>query len=176
MKTQLTHPILQYPTDLIFAITQCDVSQQLTTLKTQTVKVADYTFEFTIIGESHCITLLHQNKFIQQEVLACTDIPAILQADSHKFDKLDMYHYQKPNYQARVWFSDIYAELDRYQQDTLRMDFPEIFGQIPFTEIRWHSSQSMMQWRTTHVYPLQTHTTYVYTESSYDLTERSNNE
>lgn len=176
MKTQLTHPILQYPTDLVFAVMEADVSHLLTVLKTETVNVGDYTIRFAIIGESHCITVLHQKQLILQEVLACTDIPVILQANSHKFAKLDMHHHIETDYQAHIWFADELIKADWDDQGVIKMDFPEMFGQVPFTQVTWQVSRSDIQWRTTHVYPLKTHTTYVYTESKFDLTGRSNNE
>ena len=60
--------------------------------------------------------------------------------------------------------------------DELCLNFPEMFGQIPFTKIQWMTSDTNIQWRTIHVYPLQTHTTYVYTDTYFDLTGRNNHE
>lgn len=176
MKTELTHPILQYPTDLIFAVMEHDVSSLLTVLKTEVVRMGDYIIHFAIIGESHCITVTHRGQFIRQEVLACTDIPAILQANSHKFAKLDLYQHEEHGYEVRVWFADALETMDWENQGLLRMDFPEMFGQIPFTQVQWQVTPSSIRWRTTHVYPLDTHTTYVYTTSQFDLTGRSSNE
>lgn len=176
MKTELTQPILQYPTDLVFAVLEYDVSSLLTVLKREIVHIDDYCFQFAIIGESHCITVEHEGCLIRQEVLACTDIPAILQANSHKFAKLNMYQYQEQDYETRVWFTDTLDVMDWDNQSVLRMDFPEMFGQVPFTQVQWQIAQRTIAWRTTHVYPLETHTTYVYTASQFDLTGRSSNE
>jgi len=174
--SKLTQSVLQHPTDLIFAVTNADVLSLLTVLKTKTAINADYAIQFSIIGESHCITVFYQGKFVLQEVLACTDIPDILQADSHKFVKLEPYQIKKKGYQAHVWFADS-MQVDNWQHhDSLTLDFPEMFGYIPFTKIRWKASNASIQWRTTHVYPLRTHITYVYTETFFDLTERNNNE
>jgi len=173
---ELTQSILQYPTDLVFAVLNRDVSSELTVLKTQQVMVDDYSIQFAIIGESHCITVLYQEELLMQEVLACTEIPAILQAQSHKFAKLEPYCFTATGYRSRVWFADRYNTLGWQPQHHIRIDFPEMFGQIPFTEIGWTVEDDSIQWRTTHVYPLKTHTTYVYTDTVFDLTERSNNE
>lgn len=167
--SELIQPILQLPTDLVFAVTDYSVLELLTVLKTQTVKIAYYTIYFAIIGESHCITVFHHDEFVMQEVLACTDIPDILQADSHKFATLEPYQHTKQDYRARVWFADRLQQARWQNQDELKMDFPEMFGQIPFTKIQWEISHTSIQWRTIHVYPLQTHTTYVYTASYFDL-------
>lgn len=175
-KLGYTQPILQYPTDLIFTVMTDDVSNLLTILKSQQIHQADYVIDFSIIGESHCITISYQEQLILQEVLACTDIPRILQADSHKFVKLEPYQCKRPNYQSHIWFTE-QKQIHHWQpQQTLRMDFPEMFGEIPFTEIAWQINESSIQWRTTHVYPLETHITYVYSESLFDLKERSQNE
>ena len=173
---KLTQSVLQHPTNLIFAVTGTDIVSLLTVLKMQTVTIADYTIQFAIIGESHCITLFHQGEFVLQEVLACTDIPDILQADSHKFAKLEPYQYQRQGYKAHVWFTNSMQHDHWQHHDDLALDFPEMFGCIPFTKIQWKTSKTNIQWRTIHVYPLPTQITYVYTETFFDLTERNNNE
>ena len=104
---ELTQPILQYPTDLVFAIMAEDVSAQLTILKTASLAVDDYQIDFTIIGESHCITVSRDGQFVMQEVLACTEIPQILQAQSHKFAKLEPYCFTQSGYRSQVWFTDV---------------------------------------------------------------------
>ncbi len=173
---ELTQPILQYPTDLVFAVMAEDVSSQLTTLKTTELVIGDYHIRFTIIGESHCITVMHDDQLILQEVLACTEIPQILQAQSHKFAKLEPYCFKQMGYRSQVWFANTLAMSDWQPQEQLRLDFPDMFGQTPFTSIVWLTNQQAIRWRTTHVYPLPTHTTYVYSETVFDLTERSNND
>jgi len=175
-KSKLTHSILQHPTDLVFAVMDTSVLHLLTVLKTQTIVMGDYTIQFTIIGESHCITVSHKGQFVMQEVLACTDIPEILQAHSHKFVKLEPYQHTNQTYRARMWFTNVMQDDYWADYDELSLDFPVMFGQIPFTKIQWMTSDTTVQWRTIHVYPLQTHTTYVYTESFFDLTERNNYE
>lgn len=171
MNTELTQPILQYPTDLVFAVTDKNALQLLTVLKTEEIHVDDYLIHFAIIGESHCISIYHQDTLLKQEILACTDIPAILQADSHKFAKLESYDRSEHNYRARVWFSDKLQLSSLENEHVLKLDFPEMFGEVPFTQIQWQSSDTQIHWQTTHVYPLGTHTTYVYTESFFDLTQ-----
>ncbi len=173
-KSKLTHAVLQHPTDLVFAVTDTSVLHLLTVLKTQTITLDDYTIQFAIIGESHCITVSHQDQLVTQEVLACTDIPEILQAHSHKFVKLEPYQHTNQAYRARIWFTDRLQDDFLKDCDELRLDFPEMFGELPFTQIRWKTSDTTIQWRTVHVYPLQTHTTYVYTETYFDLTGRNN--
>ena len=134
--SELTQPVLQYPTDLVFAVTDYSVLELLTVLKTQILKIANYTIHLVIIGESHCITVFHHEEFVMQEVLACTDIPEIMQAHSHKFAKLEPYQHTNQNYQARVWFADTIQNNHWQDQDELKMDFPKMFGQIPFTKIQ----------------------------------------
>jgi hypothetical protein len=174
--SKLTHSVLQHPTDLVFAVTDIDVAPLLTILKTQTITISDYAIQLSIIGESHCITVSHKGQFVMQEILACTDIPEILQAHSHKFAKLESYQHTKPEYRGRVWFTNRIQGDQWTSECELILNFPEMYGQIPFTKIQWMTSETSFQWRTVHVYPLQTHTTYVYTESFFDLTERNNNE
>ena len=174
--SKLTQSVLQHPTDLVFAVMDTDVMPLLTVLKIRSVMYGEYSIQFAIIGESHCITVFHKGQLITQEVLACTDIPDILQADSHKFAKLEPYQHAKQGYRTCVWFAESMQD-DLFQaQDGLRMDFPEMFGHIPFTQIQWMTSETSIQWRTIHVYPLQSHIIYVYTETFFDITERNNNE
>lgn len=173
---ELTQPILQYPTDLVFAVIAEDVASKLTILKTASIAVGDYHIDFAIIGESHCITVSRDGQFIMQEVLACTEIPQILQAQSHKFAKLEPYGLSLVGYRSQVWFANVLTADEWQAQHHIRMDFPDMFGQIPFTEVRWAIDGQSIRWRTTHVYPLETHTTYVYSETTFDLTERSKNE
>ena len=174
--SKIRQPIYQVPTDLVFAITTYDVSNLLTVFKTKTFCKGDYEFEFAIIGESHCITIFHQGRFVLQEVLACTNIPAIVQADSHKFAKLEPYLHTKQDYQARVWFRDSLQNDPIESHGEMKLDFPEVYGQIPFTHVQWIMLESSICWRTTHVYPLEPSTKYVYTESCFALNERSTDE
>lgn len=173
---ELTQSILQYPTDLVFAVTQVDVSTELTILQSQDVVLDDYLIKFAIIGESHCVTVLRRGQLVLQEVLACMEIPQILQAESHKFATLKPYCFTRLGYRSQVWFADCLDVSGWQPQQSIRLDFPEMYGQIPFTKVGWVVRSNSLQWRTIHVYPLETHTTYVYSETFFDLTERSNNE
>lgn len=169
-KYQLSQTIIQYPTELVFASSSVAVDHLLTVLDQRYVVFGDWSFQFAIIGESHFVTVQYRDEFVMQEVLACTDIPAILQADSHKFDKLETYTQEKQNYRAQVWFSE--------KQESIAFDnlsgqfnliFPKTFGQTPETQVVWTIEERRIVWRTLHVYPQPEITTYVYTESQFDL-------
>lgn len=169
-KHQLSQTIMQYPTELVFASSKVAVDHLLTVLDQRCVVFGEWSFQFAIIGESHFVTIRHRDEFVMQEVLACTDIPAILQADSHKFDKLETYTQEKQNYRARVWFSEEGESIvfDNWSGQ-FNLIFPETFGQIPETQVVWICDERRIEWRTMHVYPQPETTTYVYTESQFDL-------
>ncbi len=167
----LTQTIIQYPTDLVFALMTVDVSSQLTILAQKSFYLHNWLFDFAIIGESHFVTIKHHNKFVMQEVLACTDLPVILQAESHKFAKLETYQVNKVAYQASVEFSSSLPTntLSKEISGHLDLSFPEVFGVIPSTHVQWSYHEQLVTWQTLHVYPLENHVTYVRTQSQFDL-------
>lgn len=165
----LSQAVIQYPTDLIFAVLAEDVSSQLTILRRASFFVREWQFEFAIIGESHYVTIKRWDEFFMQEVLACTDLPAILQAESHKFAKLEAYQLNKQGYRSQVDFSSSNQMLSKEITGKLEMSFPAIFGVIPTTRVQWSYDKEQVRWETLHVYPLEDHTSYVFTHSEFDL-------
>lgn len=167
-KTKLTRlePIEQKPSDLRLILADHDCSPHFTTLKHHTIQNDDITLDLRIIGESHIITISRDEQTILQEILACTDYTSDTCLCAYHFGTLAAYAYNRDNYSVAVSFHEQpINEWMPYGVETIELEFPEMWGQIPVTRIGWQCTGGTIQWWTLHIYPEQAYSTCVHTVS-----------
>ena len=163
-----TQLVYQHPAELVLAISDQPIAGDLTVLKQEVVWVGGWQVIFAIIGESHTVTIRHDESCVFQEVLACAKLPYERCLHHHHFNKLVPHRYQHPRYTVDVNFDDAphpvnpgYAELS--------LAFPAVNGQTPITRLQWAVSSQEIRWWTLHTYPDRTHVTCVHTTSTFNL-------
>jgi len=115
--------------------------------------------QFCIIGESHFVVILRDDRPVLSEILACVDIPPRLCFHHHRFGDLMAHHFRQPGYEVSVEFEQLrQGDLADVSGGTagssLELQFPRIHGQTPITRIEWTNvTDSKMEWRTLHIYP-----------------------
>lgn len=152
-------PIHQSPRDLILAVHDVDVSRQFTILRQQHVPIKQMTLTFSIIGESHIVTVKENGRIKLQEILACIS----LQNPLHCFHDLKDYRYITEDYGVVVMFST--QPYPMPDGPGIEIIFPKIQGQQPITRIQWQILEDHVKWWTLHTYPDQSGSIYVYTQS-----------
>lgn len=158
--------IYQHPTDLTLAILVHELPYDLTVLTSATLQQQDWQFEFQIIGESHRVRILHQQRLILQEVLACIPISDKSCYHLKQFKHLKTHRHQQRGYQTEVWFSDCAGPL--FEKPDLEVWFPEIFHQPPVTQIKWKHHEKAVEWWTLHLYPTVQNAITVLTYSKFE--------
>jgi len=156
-------PIQQNPTDLVLTIVAGRLDTPLTVLKHDTLQLGVWTLTFHIIGESHLVTIEHDQTPVLCEVLACADLSSQTCAHRHRFDDLAVSGFRSgqahcfatAGYSVAVDFDDCLDHSPAADADgTLEMSFPEIAGQTPVTRIEWtQTGENTARWHTLHIYP-----------------------
>lgn len=147
-------PIHQDPRDLALTIILGKLQTPLTILKRHTLTLGTWHLNFHIIGESHLVTIEHDQQPVLCEVLACADIKATA-AYHHTFRDLASHCYEQPGYSVHVDFDDSTDTLAPSGSDNLlEMVFPDIEDKSPITQVLWEKvGENTLQWQTLHVYP-----------------------
>ncbi len=158
--------IEQDPTSLSFGILSDSIQLQLNVLQEQVVTCGDWRFVFQIVGESHRVLIYHNDTVLQQEVLAC--IPLLAEDCQHyaQFEHLQDYQLNTSPYQFDIRFSTENVPL--FTQVDMEVDFPQLHGVTPVTQLRWDDTGKSMRWWTLHLYPRSQDTVTVLTYSEYN--------
>lgn len=162
--------VFQRPTDLRLCVLHTAISQHFRVLRSHTLHFNGWCANFDIIGESHAVTLRYGEKFVLREILACVDIAAEQCTHYHTCELLKPHTFQEHPYQVALSFSDEMtgnSPRSTGQNQAIQVAFPEIWGRIPITEIRWSLDEYALTWWTLHSYPNPQGITYVHTVSQF---------
>jgi hypothetical protein len=163
--------ILQNPKDLILGVAISGVPVEgLTVLSSRTVQYGSYGVTFRIIGESHWVTLSFEGEIILEEVLACVKLSRPW-SHEHSFADGQAHTFLTGTYAAHVSFQPFYPFPIPENSSYIQFAFPNPMGGtfVPFTRILWDCTESILRWKTLHVYPLERCVTSVLSESTYIL-------
>jgi hypothetical protein len=161
-------PIIQQPTDLKLIVTDNPMTEQLTIIKSAILEASDWQFTFNIIGESHSVSIQHDNIAQLQETLVCGDLPPERCLHYHSFAAQADHRYQANHYTIEVRFTNQPTR----GQFMLEYVFPNVGDQTPMTGIGWRQESHGMMWWTLHTYPYAGGCTYVETRSYYAYMNR----
>jgi hypothetical protein len=159
-------PIHQNPADLALAVTAGEPDLSLTILREKTVVVGEWALRFHIIGESHLVTVLHKDRAVLAELLACVDIPTHACIHHHRFNDLAAHCYSQMGYQVDVHLSDDPGT--PFGADSLLVEFPRMYNLTPVTRLEWQSDEGGVRWRTLHTYPQERGVVYVHSISHFE--------
>lgn len=165
IKASMLPLIEQDPTSLSFGFLSDSIQLHLNVLQAQVVHCGAWRFVFQIVGESHRVLIYQEDILVHQEVLAC--IPLVAQDCQHyaQFASLQDYQLQAQPYQFDIRFSTENVPL--FSQVDMEVDFPQLHGVTPVTQLRWNDTGKSMRWWTLHLYPRSTDTVTVLTYSEY---------
>jgi hypothetical protein len=174
------HPVLEFAdqcaSDLVFAITEQELTVPVKVLAQAQFSAAGLAFTFSIIGESHIVRVERDGALLMQEVLACIPVEPGRCTHLARFPVLTNHTYMRPNYTASVNFyqtdSVLEAPFEAQEQGRLRYAFPQSYGRTPQTVVLWYTDPhkpNALGWRTLHSYPEVGGVRTVLTESTFDL-------
>lgn len=165
--TDALRAIHQHPQDLTLAIAHANRLPTSRALAHATWQRNSWQLDFTIIGESHHVRLLHNGQFIMDELLACVQI-TVACTHQHAFSDLRAHHYQGDGYRIRVWFE---AAEPQWQPSAheLVYHFPPIDGRAALTRLQWQWTNRQMLWRSLHTYILDQQIICAYSQSHLQL-------
>jgi hypothetical protein len=165
---KLLEPVYQRPSDLVLAVTRQELTCPLTFLASRSIERGPWRFTFQIIGESHLVRVEQDGRLAWQEVLACVTLPPVGLLHHHRFASLTTHRWRFDNYDTRVRFAKrlpLAGSID----DEIRVEFPAMYGQMPFTSIGWRITSGSTKWQTVHVYPGTNEVIYVCSESTFTV-------
>jgi hypothetical protein len=170
MMTTPPRPVLpvvyQRPHDLALIVSAGELRPPtpLRILAQETALCGAWRFTFHVIGESHWVQVAQGSTPILQEVLACIPFDPAACLHHHRFADLGAHGFRRDAYQVQVRMG--LAGVDWQPQGTLRVEFPAIYGQRPFTYLQWRqvapvevrgqaapATVPRMEWYTLHTYP-----------------------
>lgn len=173
-KRHLT-PVYQKPSDLELAIADQQIPVHFTIYKSRLIRAKKIRAIFRIIGESHWITLEHEDGAVFHEALACIRMPTCNLMHHHCFSLQQPHRFSNDYYAIRVEFHHALPGKHQTAFDEapplLKMEFPPIYGQIPVTQINLSQVDGYLYWSTLHLYPRQHGLIAVETRSEYRLKE-----
>jgi Protein of unknown function DUF2617 len=166
--TKLTTSVIQQPQDVVLAIVSDSALPAMIVLQQSQHHIRDWLFQFAIIGESHHIRVEQAGTWVLNEVLACVKLAEADCLHYQAFKGLQAHSYQNAQYRVNVDFGEKprWAVPDANVLE-LRYDFPETFGQQPFTRIRWRQIENTLHWWTLHTYAAAGRTVYIHTASVF---------
>lgn len=170
--TNFTTSVIQHPQDLVLAIMPDIEVPPMVVLQQSELLIADWRFQFAIIGESHHIRVEDGGACILHEVLACVPVARADCLHYQTFTDLAAHDYKTGEYQVQVDFGEHprWHIPDDVQQ--IEYAFPPTFGQHPVTRIQWQQAKNTVHWWTLHTYAGAKHTTYVHTASAFHFGAR----
>lgn len=143
---------------LVLCVEQSVTSIQLTKYAERRIVSQDMQIVFTIIGESHAVTVLKAGKPVFRELFACVDIPgnagiiscSLADAQVHE----NRYYSYKDLYEIHISISDAGPP---WQPETAQLlhTFP---GSVspgmgePYTALKWELTPEKAIWYSIHVY------------------------
>lgn len=157
--------IYQKPNALVLGVIHGELPVALTILAQRWLTVGRWRLGFHIIGESHFVRIETAGAPPLHEVLACVDLPAAQLAHHHEFTDLTAHTYQAGRYQVEVDFTG-----NRPMPKNalfMQLEFPQVYGQIPLTQIHLEQTRQTVRWWTLHLYPELHNTTKVQTVSTW---------
>jgi hypothetical protein len=161
----IAKPVYQRPNDLVLGIIETEIEQPITILAQKAFRMRDWLLTFHIIGESHLIRVERDGRLLFQEILACIPLHASTCRHHHSFTDLDAHHYSGKNYSTDVSFAPEVQMSGIHHHHSLRMIFPQVYGQTPITQVSWSTSESLIVWETLHIYPDRDGITAVHSRS-----------
>lgn len=169
----MIHTVQQKPTDLVLTILATALPDTVTILKTDKITINQWSFEFSIIGESHVVTVNREERLQFHEMLACVHVPEIHCTHYYPFHTLHAHHHNTQGYSVDVAFAPLptWTLPDTSITPHLEVAFPMVWGKMPITRIAWDYDNDQITWWTLHVYPERDTTTYVHTKSQFQLIE-----
>jgi hypothetical protein len=168
--TKITTSVIQHPKNLVLAVMADDSLPEMLVLQRAEHRIADWLFQFAIIGESHHIRVEHSGVCILNEVLACVAVAEAACVHYQAFTELQPYEHQTPQYRIQVDFGEYppwFAPPNNIMQ--LEYHFPKTYEQQPFTRIRWRQDKNTVHWWTLHSYAGVEQTIYVHTASVFQF-------
>ena len=147
-------PKIQSPTDLVLAVFTSDPLFPVTVLKKADTIVGNWHFILAILSESHLVQIKHHDSVILQEVLMCSQLTSDNNVHTHSFSDLQSHQYTRPGYSTKVTFGHNSLWLPLQPGETcIKAEFPEVYNQVPTTQIAWSIGAGVAKWRTQHLYP-----------------------
>jgi hypothetical protein len=159
------NPVYQQAHDLVLGVLTQETAAPLTIFQEATLARDLWRVRFTIIGESHWIRIENEGRLVLQEVLACVPLKATECLHHHPCQNRQAHHFAWQNYQVDLHFGSD----PRFPSSKtgLRVEFPQILGQTPFTALRWEEKADALHWWTLHTYPQVGQTVCVRTFSRF---------
>lgn len=165
-------PVAQDPRGLMFGVLSTPhLPCEVRIVREQHVQLDGADVRLRIIGESHWITLSHQDGSLLHEMLACVSLPPAACVVHQSFAELQPFQHQQVGYSASVRFMPMQHRLVGLGagQEQIEVVFPRMLSDdcSPFTRIWWTVSAEIISWRTIHVYPGTSGPLAVLTESHH---------
>lgn len=160
----------QHPKDLRLGVSQTQEIQPLTVLAEKTVVIEELSITFRIIGESHWITISHNENILLQEILACVSLQGEHWQHQHSFIDSRSHTFAKDGYEIQLVFAEMTPRISQMGNlNSIEVYFPNPLGngEEPFTRIWWEYDGHTLQWWTIHVYPLEDGTVAVLSTSKF---------
>jgi hypothetical protein len=167
---QPIQPVFQQPEDLVLGVVATKLPDNLfTVIQKKTLQLGRWRIHFHIIGESHWIRIEHDDRLALQEVLACTTLNKAWCSHHHEFADLAGHQHMRDNYGVSIQFSHRHGWIEPALSNDTQMEarFPEMFGWVPITRVRWRVVGQRVSWWTLHIYPEPNRVTYVKTQSHF---------
>lgn len=150
----------QHPADLRLYVFTDDAPHSLRILSQHTEQLMTrgglLSATFCVVGESHMVTLRLAGRVVLREVLACVRLSAARCLHQHACNSMTPHQFSTAQYQVALCFNTplaLPAAPRAAVSGLLSVAFPEIWGRIPVTEVRWHALPDRLRWWTLHTYP-----------------------
>ncbi len=105
-----------------------------------------------IIGESHWLTVKHDEEELFHEVLACEKLPDVGFEHAQNLTE-GKYAYEAGGYTVKIYSEVVKTVPKPFFGESMEYAFPETNGEIPITRLSWVSFSDVFVLDTVHSYP-----------------------
>jgi hypothetical protein len=158
--------VYQLSSDLELGVTNRELDCAVTVLDQKALDCGPWRFTFSIIGESHTVRIERNGVLVWQEILACVKLSPDNLIHYFPLKKLGDHSWECGSYTTKIRCDE--TPLDLWAvDDELRIDFPVVYGKLPYTWVGWSATANRVRWQTLHVYQYSRCTVHVSSESSF---------